>query len=192
MSHYHWIFSKLFSIANTASNKNVQVKTLYYEMKLKNRKLEGGDWKKKCRWHCMWTCVLTQITYKPRQLLELIFQQLVGYSQYHYLRHSYLQYSTIKYFPSLTSLQMLFAKKELKNLTAQMKYLWTDQSLSSNTLNLHEEVSLFPHQVLLPKNMAIFQLCICFVFSSTENFQQLLLFLIFIHFQIYCCNYILN
>lgn len=51
---------------------------------------------------------------------------------------------------------------------------------------------LFPQQVLLPKNMAIFQLCICFVFSSTENFQQLLLFLILIHFQIYCCYYILN
>lgn len=36
-------------MANIANNKNVQVKTLYYETKLKNKKLEGGDWKKKCK-----------------------------------------------------------------------------------------------------------------------------------------------
>lgn len=36
-------------MANTVNNKNVQVKILYYEMKLKNKKLEGVDWKKKCR-----------------------------------------------------------------------------------------------------------------------------------------------
>lgn len=107
----------------------------------KGKRLEGGGWKKKCRWHFMWTCVPTQITHKPRQLLELIIQKLVGHLQYHYLRHSYLQYSTRKCFHSLTSLWMLFANKELKDFTALMKYLWTDPSLSSNTLNLHVEVS---------------------------------------------------
>lgn len=141
MSHYHWFVNEIFAMANTVNNKNLEVKTLYYEMNLKSKNLEGRGWKKKCRWHFMWTCVPMQITHKPWQLLELIIQKLVGHLQYHYLRHSYLQYSTRMYFHSLYSLWMLFENKELKDFTAQVKYLWTDPSLSSNTLNPHEEVS---------------------------------------------------
>lgn len=75
-------------MVNTVNNKNVQVKTLYYEMKLINKK-RGLEGQIKMALHVN-LCSHTDYS-QTMATSGTDHPEISGTLQYHYPRHSYLQ-----------------------------------------------------------------------------------------------------